>query len=239
MRKQILLLVAAQCLLKAAPPPAAVAAFDAYIGEVESRLAVRHLSSHGFLAPGQNIERLAPSPPADFPGAMLHHWRGTAFAHGATTAKFEALLRDFNSYPQVFSPEVLQARVLKEDGDRVQASMRIQQKHILTVVMDATYDVTFGRLDAQHRYSLSRSTRMLEVADEDHGFLWCLNTYWSYEERDNGLYLQIEAVSLSRGIPAGLGWMLRPFVESVPRESLGFTLQSVCNALQKQKGHQS
>jgi hypothetical protein len=60
-----------------------------------------------------------------------------------------------------------------------------------------------------------------------------MNTYWSYEERDGGLYLQIESVSLTRSIPTGLGWLIGPFVESVPRESLEFTLQATRDALKK------
>jgi hypothetical protein len=36
--------------------------------------------------------------------------------------------------------------------------------------------------------------------------------------------MQLEAVSLSRDVPPGLGWMIGKFVESVPRESLMFTL---------------
>jgi hypothetical protein len=111
--------------------------------------------------------------------------------------------------------------------------------------MDTSYDVTFARLDAQHGYSVSRSTRIAEIdspgtsservlgPDEEHGFLWRMNTYWSFEERDGGLLMQIESVSLTRSIPRGLGWAVRPFVESVPRESLEFTLRSVCRALRK------
>ena len=91
----------------------------------------------------------------------------------------------------------------------------------------------------------SRSTRISEIAspghdeeralnsDEEHGFLWRMNTYWSYEERDGGLYMQVESISLTRSIPHGLGWVVRPFVESVPRESLEFTLRSACNALRR------
>jgi hypothetical protein len=73
-------------------------------------------------------------------------------------------------------------------------------------------------------------------AAEEHGFLWRQNTYWSYAERDGGLVVQVESVSLSRAIPKGLAWAVGPFVESVPRESLEFTLRSVCSALKKQKG---
>jgi hypothetical protein len=60
-----------------------------------------------------------------------------------------------------------------------------------------------------------------------------LTTTWSYEERDGGVYMQIESISLTRSIPTGLGWAVGPFVESVARESLEFTLHSVQNALRR------
>jgi len=191
------------------------------------------------------VEKLTPATGAELPGAMLHHWRGTAFAPGAKAADFERLMKDFNAYPQHFSPQVVQAKILSQQGDHFQASMRVRQKHVITVVMDTSYDITFGRLDALHGYSISRSTRIAEIdspgtsreralnSGEEHGFLWRLNTYWSYEERDGGLYMQIESVSLTRSIPTGLGWAIGPFVESVPRESLEFTLRSTCNALRR------
>jgi hypothetical protein len=154
-------------------------------------------------------------------------------------------MRNFDAYPRNFSPQVLQAKVLAQQDNRLQAWMRVRQHHVLTVVMDTTYDISFGRLDPQHGYSISRSTRISEIdspgtsreraldSAREHGFLWRLNTYWSYVERDGGLYMQIESVSLTRSIPLGLGWAVRPFVESVPRESLEFTLRSTCNALRK------
>jgi hypothetical protein len=243
--------------IAAEPAPLAVAAFNRYIDGVESRLAQQHRSQSAFLVPAASaaqtetrlrrgeliVEQLTPSTGADLPGAMLHHWRGTVFAPGATAADFERLMKDFNAYPQHFSPQVLQARVLSQEGDRLQAWMRVRQQHVITVVMDTTYDIAFGRLDTRHGYSISRSTQISEIdapgttreraltSREDHGFLWRQNTYWSYEERDDGLYMQIESVSLTRSVPTGLGWAIGPFVESVPRESLEFTLRATCNAL--------
>jgi hypothetical protein len=247
----------------AEPDPVAVSAFNSYIGAVESRLALQHRSQDGFLAPVAStqqsgirlrrgellVEQIAPSTGAAFPGAMLQHWRGTAFAPGAKAADFERLMKDFNAYPQHFSPQVLQTKILAQPDDRgpdrFHAVMRVRQKHVITVVLDTVYDIAFGRLDRQHGYSISRSTRISEIdspgtgaeralnAGEEHGYLWRLNTYWSYEERDGGLYMQIESVSLTRSIPDGLGWAVRPFVESVPRESLEFTLRSACNAIRK------
>ena len=253
----LLLLLDGPPSLKAEATPTAVAAFNAYSRVVEARLVEQHRSGNAFLASaGPNaerrvrsgeviLERLTPPAGGDFSGALLHHWRGTAFALGAKAADFERLMRDFKAYPQHFAPQVLQARVIAQSGDNLQAWMRVRQHHVITVVMDTTYDITFGRSDAAHGYSLSRSTHIDEVdapgssrehvlsAAEEHGFLWRLNTYWSYEERDGGLYLQIEAVSLTRAIPNGLGWMIRPYVESIPRESMEFTLRSAVGALKK------
>ena len=249
--------------LAAEAPAAAVSAFDAYVSTVDSRLAQQHRFKSGFVAsvgPASEsekslrngaliIEELTPTDRADISGAMLHHWRGTAFAPRATAADFERLMKDFNAYPQRFSPEVAQARVLERGDDHGQDHFRVftrlRQKHVITVVMDATYDIHFAKLDAQHGYSISRSTEIAEIDSagssserklngaQEHGFLWRMNTYWSYEERDGGLYLQIESVTLSRSIPMGLAWAIRPFVETVPRESLEFTLRSACNGLRK------
>lgn len=243
-------------------PQKAVNAFDAYAGRVEARLAQQHRSAKGFLAEVRTdgkvderlrrgevvIEKLSPEKD-DVPGGMLHDWRGTAFVMGATAADFERLMKNFKAYPQIYAPQVERAQILSSQSgpvpDHFSASMRVKQQHVITVVMDTTYDITYGRLDAKHGYSASRSTKIAEIddpgtakervlsPDKEHGFLWRLNTYWSYEERDGGLFMQIESISLTRGIPTGLGWAIGPFVESVPHESLEFTLRNTCKALQR------
>ena len=251
--------VAAPLLLSAEPTPQATAAFDSYTSAVESRIARQHQSLNGFLATSavslqdqtrlRNgeliVERLTPSAGAFLPGGLLHHWRGSAFVKDASVSDFEDLIKSFNDYPHRFYPQVLQARLLAQNGNRLQAVMRVRQRHIIPVVLDTTYDINLSRVDSEHGYTISRSAQISEIAShgtnseralkpgEEHGFLWKLNTYWSYEERDGGLYLQIESISLTRSIPRGLGWAIRPLAESVPRESLEFTLRSACNALRK------
>jgi hypothetical protein len=266
MKRGLLKVVAGSWLLvswggaRAEAPAAAVAVagFNNYLEVVETRLVGQHQTSAGFLAGEAGseegrarlrrgeviVEQVTPPEGAELPGALLHHWRGTAFAPGAQGADFERLLRDFNSYAQTFAPQVMQAKTEAQDGDRVEGWMRVRERHAITVVLDSTYDVRFGRLDAKHGFSASRSTRIAEIEgagtaseralgpSEEHGFLWRMNTYWSWEERDGGLYLQVESVSLTRGIPAGLGWAVRPFVGSIPRESVEFTLRAARNGVQ-------
>ena len=170
---------------------------------------------------------------------MLHHWRATAFVPGATADDFSRLMRDFPAYPRIYAPQVLSAAVLDRQDGRYSVLMRVRQHHGLTVTMDTTYQVSFARLDAQHRSSTSHSLHIAEIgsdghplsAADEHGFLWRQNTDWSCEQRDGGLYLQIESVSLTRSLPTGLGWLIGPFVESVPRDSLTFTLRATSAAL--------
>ena len=242
----------------AEPTVAALRAFDEYTGRVEGRLESQHRSASGFMAVPDDsealarlrtgeplIENLAPRGEAELPGAMLHHWRGTAFVPGATAAEFVRLMRGFEGYPRIYAPEVLASHTVNHDGERYRVAMRVAQKHVITVVMDTDYDVVFSELVGGHVSSISRSTRVGEIggpgtsrertltAEEAHGFLWRLNTYWSAEERDGGLMIQIESVTLTRAIPTGLGWAIGPFVESVPRDSLEFTLTATRKALRR------
>ena len=43
--------------------------------------------------------------------------------------------------------------------------------------------------------------------------------------------MECEAVSLTRDIPTGLGWMIEPIIRDLPRESLVNTLQKTKEAL--------
>lgn len=231
MTKKLLVFLAAVSAVQGTPTAAAISAFDAYAAQVEARLGAPQLFKSDMV-----IEQMKPAVASDISGAMLHHWRGIAFAPGAHAADFERILRNFTAYPEYFAPEVTEARVLSASGDRVIAEMRVRQRHVVTVEMELTCDVIFGRFDELRRYSISRTSRITEMGDEDHGFLWRLNTYWNYEERDGGVYLRIETVSLSRSVPKGLGWLIGPYVESIPRDSIEFTLRCALKALLNHKG---
>lgn len=228
--------------LLAQPSPAAIAAFDSYTQHVESRLAQQHRAADFLLLPRDAASRArlrrgelliehlgAATPPA---GALLHHWRATAFVPGATPAQFEDLLRNFNAYPHNFAPQITAATVLTATPGHALVRLRTRQRHVLTVVLDTTCDVSFAEPDTAHGYSISHCDHVEQISPSgDDGFLYRLNTYWSYEQRDGGLYLQLESVSLTRSVPHGLAWAVQPYLDSIPRESLLFTLNSARNAL--------
>ncbi len=66
---------------------------------------------------------------------------------------------------------------------------------------------------------------------EGHGFLWRLYSYWRFQEKDGGVYVECEAVSLTRKVPTGLGWLIDPIIRNLPRESLSNTLHATRNFL--------
>jgi hypothetical protein len=172
------------------------------------------------------------------PGAMIHHWVGIVFIPGASLEQVLTLLHDYDHHSVYYSPDVTRSKTLDHSGNDFKVYFRLTRKKIVTVVLDTTYDVHYEPIDATHAHSRSYSTRIAEVEHpgearevqmtpgEDHGFLWRLNSYWRYRETSEGVYVQCEAISLSRDIPTGLNWLIAPFIESVPKESLEFTLRS-------------
>ncbi|HEU5399804.1 MAG TPA: hypothetical protein VFU86_00530 [Terriglobales bacterium] len=181
----------------------------------------------------------------DVPDGMIHHWMGIVFIPGTTLKKVLSLQQDYDHHAEYYSPRVVLSKLISRNGNDFKIYYRVKDKKVVTVVMDTDYDVHYESLGPTRERSTVYSTRIQEIADpgekgehakpvdDGNGFMWRLNSYWREEERDGGVYIQCEAVSLSRDIPTGLGWLIKGFVESVPRESLQFTLGKTREALVK------
>jgi hypothetical protein len=180
---------------------------------------------------------------AHVPQGLIHHWAGIVFIPGATLDRTLGVIQDYDHHQTVYSPEVMRSRLVRHQGDDFHIFLRLRKHKVVTVVFDTEYDVHFARLDAHRSYSRSHSTHIAEVenpgrSDErdlppgnDHGFLWALDTYWRFLEVAGGVFVQCEAISLTRDVPTGLGWLIGPFVQSIPRESLEFTLATTKKAV--------
>lgn len=239
--------------------PATIAAFDHYIRITEAqaaradflwvdslpepqRRARRAELSSGTLL----IERLTTLDgrgEIPIPDGLVHHWVGTIFVPGATVDRAVALLQDYNRHSEVYRPYVVQSKLLARDGDLFRVHLRFSMTKVITVVVNTEHEARFRRDGPDRAQSRIRSTRVAQVEDpngpnerelpvgRDGGYLWRINSYWRFLERDGGTYVQCESISLTRGIPFGLAWMIRPFVSSIPRESLEFTLNTTRKAL--------
>jgi hypothetical protein len=242
--------------------PRTIAAFDRYVRLTENRLrtADAFLWIDSLSEPHRQegraqvrkselvIDRLTTKDGAkdiDVPDGLIHHWLGTAFVEGATIDQALTLLQSYDRHQQIYSPTVAASKLLARDGDRFRFFLRFVMKKVITVVVNSEHDARFMRPAADRAEGWIASTRIAEVENagtpqerekpvgHDGGYLWRLNTYWRLLARDGGVYIQCESVSLTRGIPFGLGWVVGPFVTSIPRESLTFTLETTRRELEK------
>jgi hypothetical protein len=179
----------------------------------------------------------------DVPDGMIHHWVGIVFLPGVKVDAAVALLQDYDRHARIYAPNVAASKTLEKNGNHYRVFLRFYMKRVIGVTMNTEHVATFTRPAPDRAWSRIHSTRIAEVADagtpqerelppgRDRGFMWRLNTYWRFLERDGGVYVQCESLTLSRGIPWVLGPLIRPFVTSVPKDSLTFTMEKTRAAL--------
>lgn len=222
--------------------PTAERAFERYAAQVEAQL-----GGAGRLAgtAGKGVEPVNGGS-WRVTGGRLHHWRATALIPGTKPRDLLALLEDYDHLAKYYSPEVVFSRGLVGSAGSGTVLMRFRKHRVITVVLDAEFETRSGLLgDGTRGFSRSRSRHIWQVdhpglpeerrrfEGDDDGFLWRLNSYWDFEETKEGLLVEYEAVSLTRDVPAGLGWLIVPIVQALPRESLEFTLAATRQALSK------
>jgi len=185
----------------------------------------------------------------EIPDGLVHHWVGTVFIPGAKVGDVLALVQDYDHHATVYSPDVMQSRLLEKKGNDYKVFFRFLKKKVLTAVLNTDHSVQYQMLSPSRAASRSWTTRVQEVEDagkaaekekpvgDDSGFLWRLDTWWRFEEREGGTYVQCETVSLSRDVPFGLGWVVGPFVKSIPKESLVFSLGTTRSTLLTRLAH--
>jgi hypothetical protein len=178
------------------------------------------------------------------PDGLVHHWLAVGFIPGATRDQAIALAQDYSRYAELYAPDVQRAEILSRQGQHFEVSYRFYRHAIVTVVYNARFAVEYFAPDPSRGYSFARSTRIAEVqnpaknterefpVDNDHGYLWRLNLYTRYLERDNGVYIQIEFLALSRTVPPVFAWLVNPYLHSVPRDYLTHFIVSTGKALQ-------
>jgi hypothetical protein len=177
------------------------------------------------------------------PECMIHHWKGLVFIPGGRLKDVLRVLEDYDHHAEYYAPEVTRSRIESRDGERFRVFLRFRRQKLITVVLNTEHEVAYFRDSASRAHSRSSATHIAEVdnpgqpnereksREADNGFLWGMETWWRMEEKDDGVYVQSEVVSLTRNIPAGLGWMVGPLVTAIPRESLTFTLQATRKAV--------
>jgi hypothetical protein len=178
------------------------------------------------------------------PSGLIHDWLGAAFIAHATLNDVLSVVRDYDRYKEFYRPTVIDSRSLARSGREDRFSMVLMNKSLfLKTALDSDYQCSYVRVSDRRSYSVSETTRIQEIEnygvpgqvalreDEGNGFIWRLLSITRFEERDGGVYIELEAIALSRDIPVSFRWIVEPIVRRISRSSLTTSLRQTEGAV--------
>jgi len=182
--------------------------------------------------------------PTSVARGLIHHWIGAVFVPDAKLGDVLALLTDYDRYSDFYKPMVAGSRVLERSGPNQKFTLVIVQRAFsVTAAIDTENEARLVRLSPQRAYIISQATRVQEIAnfgepvqtklppDRGPGYIWRLQTVIRTEERDGGVYIEIETIALSRGIPKSMFWLVKPLTNHVPKNRMLATLEDTRRAI--------
>ncbi len=182
--------------------------------------------------------------PHRVPKGLIHHWIGAVFLPGARLTDVLSLVRDYGKYKDFYAPSVVESRVFSQTDTEDRFSLRLLNKAVVSkFALDMEFQNRFKRLDENKWYSVSCTTAVREIenygAPDEHeapintgrGLIWRLYSISRFEQRNGGVYLELEAIALSRDVPTGLRWAVDPIVRRTSRGSIHASLEKTGEAV--------
>lgn len=182
----------------------------------------------------------------EVPHGLIHHWVGAMFLPDVTLDEVNAVLNDYDRYPDLYRPRVVKVKVLKQMDDYQKVSMLMVQRAFgVTGAVEADDEIHIIKLDPRRVYSLSNATRVQEIVgygqpderlpsdNQGPGYVWRTVSMNRLEQRDGGVYIEMEMISLSRGIPIEFQWLIKPLIEHMPRTIMLETLRDTRNGVRE------
>jgi len=237
--------------------PESVQAWNRYVAAAETKLERRAHGNETFLWVDESPDRRRRVQNGEIvvsetysgvnkkaPSALIHDWIGAAFIPGANVEDVIAVVRNYASYSQYYHPGVASAKVSSKSDTEDKFSLVLMNQAVLVkTAVEAECHSTLRRLSDKIWYSETSATRIQEIEDygrpgehllpsgEGSGYLWRIASITRYEERDGGVYVELEAMALSRDIPLSLRFVVDPIVRRVSRSSLAESLRQTGQAV--------
>ena len=187
--------------------------------------------------------------PKPVPSGLIHDWIGAAFIPNARLRDVLSAVRDYGRYKEFYKPTVVDARSLGTDGGCDKYSMRVvNNETVAETALDSEYQACYLQLDELRWYSTAHTTRVQEIRhygrpdeqelppNQGSGYIWRLYSLARFEERDGGVYIELEAIALSRDIPVAVRWLVDPIVRRVSRNTMLVSLQQMEEAVHSTAG---
>lgn len=203
--------------------PETIQAWDKYVEQAE------HHPPAG-PEPGDDATLVDLNPDGVVRSGYIHHWIGAIQIPNTTVAGVQAVLEDYDRYPQVYAPDVKLASASKTAANAYDVRLVTERSEGigLRFAFDIRARVNFHDSAVDSRsYSIRESdagkapyTDLLPEGN-DHGILWRLNSYWRFHQIGNSVTATLEVISLSRKPLIGMGAL----VKTRARDSVAATLR--------------
>ncbi len=236
--------------------------WDDYIQASSSEMQERLRPDHRFLWVDEMPERnrqvragkILVSPvgepvPKPISSGLIHDWIGAAFIRDAKLEDVLNLVRDYDGYKKVYQPNVADSRLLWTNDltDKFSAVL-VSTEPLARTALDGEYEACYMQVAENKWYGVAYTTRVQEIRDYGHadeqrlppdvgsGYIWRIYNLERFEERDGGVYIEQEAIALSRDVPISLRWLVDPIVRRVSRNTLLTSLQQTEQAVRSRHG---
>jgi hypothetical protein len=233
-------------------------AWEAHIQNADVRMGARVSSTQPFLWTDESDKRrrdvrrgeIAVAPVIDHgaisvPSGVIHDWVGAAFIPNSTIDRVEGVLRDYNRFKDIYKPVVADSHFIGCNQKNPEFSMTFH-RHVLFVnaAIEGRCQTQQHVVTARRAYSIADMTQLREIeeyghpgeralpVDTGHGFLWRMHEITRYEEREGGVFLEVEAIALTRDIPSSLRWLVAPIVKHLSADSLETMLRQTREAVE-------
>jgi hypothetical protein len=232
-------------------------AWDDYIETVNTHMQKRATSDGPFLwsdeladsrdqlrAGEVIVSPIDPQVPKRVHSGLIHHWIGAVFIPKIRMDDVLSVTRNYERYSEYFPPVVLDAKPICRTVSEDRFSLLLMNKSVLRkTALEGEYQTRYFQLSTERSYSISYATRIQEIENYGQpserkfpdgagsGYIWRIVSLTRLEQRDGGVYIEVEAIVLSRDIPAAFRWFVAPIVRRVSRNSLLISLQQTRDAI--------
>lgn len=182
--------------------------------------------------------------PKMVPHGLIHHWIGAMFLPNTDLDNVLKVVRDYDKYKEYYAPNVIESSLLRRAGTNDTVSLLMLNKAVVAkFALEVEFQSSYAPLSKNRCYSVAYSTQVREIeeygqADQHplapntgHGYIWRLYNVSRFEQRDGGVYIEMEAVALSRDVPTALRWVVNPAVRRTSRGSMLVSLKKTQEAV--------
>ncbi len=229
--------------------PATLSSWNDFVQQSKAGLAQDICSPEGLLrvAIGQNGNAkadLAGRPPQGrmipVPSGLIHHWKGAIAIPNTRPSDVVSVLQDYDSYASTFTPAVIESRLVSRTQDDFTYQLKLVQRGFgVKAGLIGVFRSSYHQLSSTEGYSITEATSLDELESPgsseerlvpfgaSHGYVEKMFTIVRYREAGRGVYVEIETLTLSRGVPISVRWMISSVIQRFSRQTMTGTLESI------------